>query len=312
MPSFYWRFFSLKCLYFYSTLYFLFLFLFFFLFLFLFLLLLLLSLSPICRTQCGLEARRLALTLNELLAASDVMRAEIAAGIAQRFERAIKRMEIKDNKNKDSALAWRMLARFCRMHKLPTNTAHLEECARHNNWMQFLVAAQEQLVPVAELARLVETNFTNEAIKAHLLLVVRRLHSREIGTVPMAALYPLLHGRSSNPNAGGSNDLDSDLVDVVYTALKVGGDLPQRELATAAVTRKEPLLAVLACLCGSDRVACACAWLQARVAHMDDIHPPDAARGRDLSSLLALLLFLGGQRIPGPMLVSVMEKILLL
>ncbi len=170
----------------------------------------------------------------------------------------------------------------------------------------FLSAAQENLVPPLELVKLVDTYFADEALKAHLLLVLRRLHPRDLNAVSVSALYPPL-GRV---NAVPASDVPfvqqqlDDLIDVVLGSLKATSpEAVQRELCYAAVAKKEPLLAAFGGLYSSDKTTAACAWIYAA---LDGIASTkyDFAKSRDPQTLIDLFGELTNRRLHAAMLVS--------
>ncbi len=279
---------------------------------------------------------RLVAAMVELAAAPPSARPALAGPLAVRLEKAVRRLPPRDA---DSRSAWRLLARFRRMAGLPPSTAFLSDCARSGNWVAFLFAAQEALVPVPDLVAATSA-FANDAVRAHVLLAVMRIHGRELKGVYLPQLYPapalvrpasppstLVAPAPSAPpmSPGPANPAVAptqpqaveDLVDVVLACVRAVPADAQRSLLAAAVQRRLPLLAALAALCGPDRVACACAWLQCRrrdsPAEADTVNTSvdgtaagaaEALGGRDLASLLALLLDCARHRDAVPMAVG--------
>eukprot|EP00047_Mylnosiga_fluctuans_P024897 m.172978 g.172978 ORF g.172978 m.172978 type:complete len:2357 (+) comp9950_c2_seq19:1-7071(+) len=254
--------------------------------------------STFSKSQVSQDARRLSTLFIELNGSAS--RPDVAGALAARLEKAIKRA-----RDKDPVPAWRLLARFCRLHGLPASTLFLEECARNGNWLMFLSAAQENLVPPLELAKLVEANIADDSLKAHLLLVLRRLHPRDLATCPASALYPPLGRRGGAETSTAlplvDEDLD-DLIDVILSSLRAPNvDAVQRELCSTAISRREPLLAAFAGLYSADKAVAAVAWLYARVPTLDASRF-DYSKARDHSVLLALFTDLAQARQHIPML----------
>eukprot|EP00048_Salpingoeca_helianthica_P004418 m.76655 g.76655 ORF g.76655 m.76655 type:complete len:2578 (+) comp13186_c1_seq3:52-7785(+) len=250
------------------------------------------------KAQSAQEARRTSSAVVELLAGSSG--AAEATALLTRLERAIRKLAPREA---DPVAGWRLLARLARIHGLPASTPYLEDCARMGQWLQFFLFAQEALVPAPDLVRIIEAHVSSTSLAAHMLLALQRVHPRELATLPVARLYPLLCSSPAPAPLAVATPNDADLT-LVLCSLPRGrpGQQWQRDICNAAVTHREPFLAVLASTVGPDKTGCACAWLQAWAArtgqHLE-------ARGRDAPALHAMLLELCSARRPEPMLEAI-------
>jgi hypothetical protein len=253
----------------------------------------------LARSQSTQEARRVSSSIVELLAGAGTAPASTeAAALLTRLERAVRKLAPREA---DPVAGWRLLARLARLHGLPASTPYLEDCARTGQWLQFFLFAQEALVPPNDLARIVETTVGSKSLAAHMLLALQRVHPRDLASVPLARVYPLLCSSPAPTPLAVGTPKDTDLA-LVLCSLPRGrpGQQWQRDICNAAVQHREPFLAVLASSVGPDRTGCACAWLQAWAVRADQ---PLTAKGRDVSAMHAMLLELCAARQPEPMLV---------
>eukprot|EP01119_Soliformovum_irregulare_P022416 TRINITY_DN7664_c0_g1_i1.p1 TRINITY_DN7664_c0_g1~~TRINITY_DN7664_c0_g1_i1.p1 ORF type:complete len:862 (-),score=301.76 TRINITY_DN7664_c0_g1_i1:1158-3416(-) len=83
---------------------------------------------------------------------------------------------------------WILVSQFCLAHDLPMSSQELRELAGKNDWTSFLFEAEIQKFSPEDLLPIVENEFSDPALKAHVMLVIERLarekkHGRENGII---------------------------------------------------------------------------------------------------------------------------------
>ena len=83
---------------------------------------------------------------------------------------------------------WKLVTLFCRVHGLPRSLALLHELARRSNWVLFLHEAQRERCGLDVVIDIVQTQFRETALKAHIICALQPLRD---------TVGKLLSGRSS-------------------------------------------------------------------------------------------------------------------
>ncbi|XP_060116339.1 spatacsin [Heteronotia binoei] len=173
---------------------------------------------------------------------------------------------------------WSLVVQFCRLHNLKLNTSYLKECARSNEWLQFIVEAQRYNYQPAEVLAILP-DFA-PPLRDHLRLAFE-------------SLQPPL------PGVGGQGG--SPTSNLFHILLRCQNQPhPWRYLLGETLTHCAPVLSVLAACCQEANILhCLCVWIISSLdgSTMDEV--TDHIRGsveahewelQDLATLWQVLL----------------------
>ncbi|XP_041074494.1 spatacsin-like isoform X1 [Polyodon spathula] len=161
----------------------------------------------------------------------------------------------------ESGQEWSLVAEFCRLHAVTLSTAYLQDCARQNEWLQFLTFIQLHNYQPEQVKALLKE--FSPALKDHLSLAFDNLQfvppsDEENDQGHPEAARPVLQNKKEKPH---------DL----FQALLLSQDQPSpwRYLLSEALGQHCPVLSVLAaCVQDSEILQCLCVWVLSSV---DDI-----------------------------------------
>uniref|UniRef100_UPI00398F3600 spatacsin isoform X2 n=1 Tax=Pristiophorus japonicus TaxID=55135 RepID=UPI00398F3600 len=145
---------------------------------------------------------------------------------------------------------WALMAQFCRLHGITLSMAYLQECAREDDWLQFVVFAQIHNYQPDEVKALLKD--FSPILQDHLTLAFQNLQfvSQEkpaSGTVTM-----------KEPSRKSESPVD--LFQVLYWCQEK--PKPWRYLLSEAVRQNAPVLSILAaCFQEADVLQCLCVWV---------------------------------------------------
>ncbi|NXU43787.1 SPTCS protein, partial [Drymodes brunneopygia] len=134
----------------------------------------------------------------------------------------------------DSRRQWALVMQFCRLHQLELSTSFLRECAKSNEWLQFLIQAQLHGHQAAQVLPLLQ-DFP-AVLQDHLLLALGKLlgagAARSAGN-----LFQVLLQSQESPS-------------------------PWCFLLAQGLRAHSPILSVLAACCpGANLISCLCVWI---------------------------------------------------
>ncbi|XP_066184251.1 spatacsin [Sylvia atricapilla] len=136
----------------------------------------------------------------------------------------------------DSRRQWSLVMQFCKLHNLELSTSFLRECAKSNEWLQFLLQSQlcghqpAQVIPLLQ-------DFP-PVLRDHLLLALGKLQGAEAaGREPAGSLFQVLLQCQGQPS-------------------------PSCYLLAEGLRAQAPILSVLAACCpDANLVSCLCVWI---------------------------------------------------
>ncbi|NWH91884.1 SPTCS protein, partial [Aegithalos caudatus] len=137
----------------------------------------------------------------------------------------------------DSRRQWSLVMQFCKLHDLELSTSFLRECARSNEWLQFLIQSQLWGHQPAQVIPLLQ-DFP-PVLRDHLELALGKLLCAEpaAGRAPAGSLFQLLLQCQEQPR-------------------------PCCFLLAEALGAQAPILSVLAACCpDADLISCLCVWI---------------------------------------------------
>ncbi|XP_041325115.1 spatacsin-like isoform X2 [Pyrgilauda ruficollis] len=182
----------------------------------------------------------LAVSVEKLTKLADGEKAAAAAlltSLEEAFWDAIEQQGIKRTSS-DSRRQWALVMQFCKLHDLELSTSFLRECAKSNEWLQFLIQTQLHGHQPAQVIPLLQ-DFP-AAVQDHLLLALGRLLGAEAGAAGRAragSLFQTLLQCQEQPSPWGY-------------------------LLAEGLRAHSPILSVLAACCpDANLVSCLCVWI---------------------------------------------------
>ncbi|XP_066052716.1 spatacsin isoform X2 [Chamaea fasciata] len=176
----------------------------------------------------------------KLIKVADGDRAAAAAVLTlleEAFWDAIEQQGIKRTSS-DSRRQWSLVMQFCKLHNLELSTSFLRECAKSNEWLQFLIQSQLCGHQPAQVLPLLQ-DFP-AVVRDHLLLALGKLLGAEAGAAgrrPAGSLFQVLLQCQEQPS-------------------------PCWHLLAEGLRAQAPVLSVLAACCpDASLVSCLCVWI---------------------------------------------------
>ncbi|XP_041325116.1 spatacsin-like isoform X3 [Pyrgilauda ruficollis] len=200
--------------------------------------------SLLCSHSCsrdasphGLSRDSLVEKLTKLADGEKAAAAALLTSLEEAFWDAIEQQGIKRTSS-DSRRQWALVMQFCKLHDLELSTSFLRECAKSNEWLQFLIQTQLHGHQPAQVIPLLQ-DFP-AAVQDHLLLALGRLLGAEAGAAGRAragSLFQTLLQCQEQPSPWGY-------------------------LLAEGLRAHSPILSVLAACCpDANLVSCLCVWI---------------------------------------------------
>ncbi|RLV92633.1 hypothetical protein DV515_00013711, partial [Chloebia gouldiae] len=183
----------------------------------------------------------LAEKLTKLADGEKAAAAALLTSLEEAFWDAIEQQGIKRTSS-DSRRQWSLVMQFCKLHNLELSTSFLRECAKSNEWLQFLIQTQlygHQPAQVLPLLREFPA-----VLRDHLELALGKL-------------LPARAGAAGRAPAGS-------VFQVLLRCQEQAG--PCCCLLAEGLRAQAPVLSVLAACCpGANLISCLCVWILASV-----------------------------------------------
>ncbi|KAM9532540.1 spatacsin [Guaruba guarouba] len=173
--------------------------------------------------------------------------AEILTFLEEAFWDAVEQQGIKKTCS-DSRRQWSLVMQFCKLHNIRLSTSYLKECAKCNDWLQFIIQTQLYSYQPDEVISVLQ-DFT-PTLQDHLMLALEKLP----GVCPAAgsagsSAVSVLKGRYAD-----------SLFQILFQCQ--GNSNPSRYLLTAGLREQAPILSVLAaCFQDANILHCLCVWV---------------------------------------------------
>ncbi|XP_053844027.1 spatacsin isoform X2 [Vidua macroura] len=163
--------------------------------------------------------------------------AAVLTSLEEAFWDGIEQQGIKRTSS-DSRRQWSLVVQFCKLHNLELSTSFLRECARSNEWLQFLMQSQLHGHQPAQVIPLLQ-DFP-AVVRDHLELALGKLLGAEAGAAGRAragSLFQVLLQCQEQPS-------------------------PCCYLLAEGLRAHAPILSVLAACCpDANPVSCLCVWI---------------------------------------------------
>ncbi|NXN12559.1 SPTCS protein, partial [Indicator maculatus] len=164
---------------------------------------------------------------------------EVLTSLEEAFWDAVEHQGIKKTSS-DSRRQWALVMQFCKVHNITLSTSYLKECAKANDWLQFIIQTQLYSYQPDEVMPILQ-DFT-PVLQDHLMLALEKL--------------PFL-----SPEKGV---LRSKYADSLFQILLQcqGNSNPSGYLLTEGLRQHAPILSVLAaCFQDANIIHCLCVWI---------------------------------------------------
>ncbi|NXQ57464.1 SPTCS protein, partial [Anthoscopus minutus] len=163
--------------------------------------------------------------------------AAVLSSLEEAFWDGIEHQGIKRTSS-DCRRQWSLVMQFCKLHNLELSTSFLRECAKSNEWLQFLIQTQLYGHQPAQVVPLLQ-DFP-PVVQEHLVLALGRLLGAEAGAAGRlcaGSLFQVLLQCQGEPS-------------------------PARFLLAQGLRAHAPVLSVLAACCpDANLISCLCVWI---------------------------------------------------
>ncbi|XP_065403936.1 spatacsin isoform X6 [Macaca fascicularis] len=165
---------------------------------------------------------------------------------------SIQQQEIK-RLSSESSSQWALVVQFCRLHDMKLSISYLRECAKANDWLQFIIHSQLHNYHPAEVKSLIQ--YFSPVIQDHL-----RLAFENLPLVPTSKMDINQVCNKSSQELQGSKEVMTDLFEILLQCSEEPDSW--HWLLVEAVKQQAPILSVLAsCLQGASAISCLCVWI---------------------------------------------------
>ncbi|NWS74279.1 SPTCS protein, partial [Crotophaga sulcirostris] len=198
--------------------------------------------------------------------------AEVLLSLEEAFWDAVERQGIQKTSS-ESRRQWTLVMQFCKLHNIRQSTSYLKECAKCNDWLQFLIQTQlysyrpDEVIPILQ-------DFT-PILQDHLMLALEKL--------------PLLCPENSAAGVLKSKNADSLFQILLQCQANAS---PSCFLLTEGLREHAPILSVLAaCFPDANIIHCLCVWIittvdgATRAEAMNHVHSSAQSHKWDLHDL---------------------------
>ncbi|XP_007619545.2 spatacsin isoform X1 [Cricetulus griseus] len=152
----------------------------------------------------------------------------------------------------ESSSQWTLVLQFCTVHNLKLSVSYLRECAKANDWLQFLVHSQLHSYHPEEVKSLLQ--YFSPVLQSHLKLAFEKLSSGSISREDGDQDHKYLQELQKN------KEEMRDFFEILHQCSEESASWCW--LLTEAVKHRAPILSVLAsCLQGASAVPCLCVWI---------------------------------------------------
>ncbi|NWH26520.1 SPTCS protein, partial [Grus americana] len=185
--------------------------------------------------------------------------AAVLISLEEAFWDAVEHQGIKKTSS-DSRRQWSLVMQFCKLHKLGLSTSYLKECAKSNDWLQFIIQTQLYSYQPDEVVSILQD--FSPVLQDHLMLALEKL--------------PLLCPAAGSPANSAASMCKSKYADSLFQILFQcqGNSNPSSYLLTEGLREHAPILSVLAaCFQDANIIRCLCVWI---ITTVDDITRAEA------------------------------------
>ncbi|XP_007933423.1 spatacsin [Orycteropus afer afer] len=164
----------------------------------------------------------------------------------------IQQQEIK-RVSSDAGSQWALVVQFCRLHSVKLSTSYLTECAKANDWLQFIIHSQLHDYHPEEVKSLLQC--FSPVLRDHLQLAFENLPS--VSTSRMNSDQVCTTSRQQHQK---NKEQKTDFFEILLQCSEEPNSWCW--LLAEAVKQQAPILSVLAsCLQDANAIPCLCVWI---------------------------------------------------
>ncbi|XP_051484841.1 spatacsin [Apus apus] len=173
--------------------------------------------------------------------------AEILTSLEEAFWDGVEHQGIKKTSS-DCRRQWSLVMQFCKLHNIRLSTSYLRECAKSNDWLQFIIQTQLHSFQPDEVMSILQ-DFT-PVLQDHLMLALEKL----------PCFCPGAEGPASSAASVASSRSTGSLFQILLQCQ--GNPSPSSYLLTEGLREHAPILSVLAaCFQDANIICCLCVWI---------------------------------------------------
>ncbi|NXI71697.1 SPTCS protein, partial [Anseranas semipalmata] len=172
---------------------------------------------------------------------------EVLISLEEAFWDAIEHQGIKKTSS-DSRRQWSLVMQFCKLHNTRLSTSYLKECAKSNDWLQFIIQTQLYSYKPDEVISILH-GFT-PILQDHLMLALEKL--------------PFSCANTESPENSAASMFKSKYADSLFEILFRCQENanPSCYLLTEGLREHAPILSILAaCFQDANIIHCLCVWI---------------------------------------------------
>eukprot|EP00076_Gallus_gallus_P044196 XP_025009734.1 spatacsin isoform X4 [Gallus gallus] len=182
---------------------------------------------------------------------------EVLKSLEEAFWDSIEHQGIKRTSS-DSRQQWSLVMQFCKLHAMKLSTSYLKECAKSNDWLQFIIQAQLYSYKPDEVSSVLE-GFA-PIIQRHLMLALEK--------------SPFLHAAAGAPEGSTGSRCADSLFQILFRCQESPN--ASCHLLAEGLREHAPILSVLAaCSPDADIIHCLCVWI---ITSVDDVTRSEATK----------------------------------
>uniref|UniRef100_A0A8C2YHM3 SPG11 vesicle trafficking associated, spatacsin n=1 Tax=Coturnix japonica TaxID=93934 RepID=A0A8C2YHM3_COTJA len=182
---------------------------------------------------------------------------EVLTSLEEAFWDSIEHQGIKRT-SKDSRQRWSVVMQFCKLHTTKMSTSYLKECAKSNDWLQFIIQAQLYGYKPDEVASVLE-GFA-PIVQHHLMLALEKL--------------PFLRTAAGAPEGSAGSRHADGLFQILFRCQESPN--ASCHLLAEGLREHAPVLSVLAaCFPEADIIHCLCVWI---ITSVDNVTRSEATK----------------------------------
>ncbi|NWW47329.1 SPTCS protein, partial [Pedionomus torquatus] len=172
---------------------------------------------------------------------------EVLVSLEEAFWDAVEHQGIKKTSN-DSRRQWSLVMQFCQLHNIGLSTSYLKECAKSNDWLQFIIQTQLYRYQPAQVIPILQD--FSPILQDHLMLALEKL----------LVLCPGMGSAGSRAATVAKGRNADGLFQILLQCQ--GNPNPPRYLLSEGLREHAPILSVLAaCFQDASIIHCLCVWI---------------------------------------------------
>ncbi|XP_037358287.1 spatacsin [Talpa occidentalis] len=193
----------------------------------------------------------LAEKLSKLAAGEKATIGELLLLLEEGIWNSIQQQKIK-RLSSESSNQWALVVQFCRIHNIKLSTSYLRECAKANDWLQFIIHCQLHNYHPEEVKSLLQ--YFSPVLQDHLTLAFETLSSVSNSKMDFEQVC------NRSPQELQRNKEITDFFEILLRCSEEPNSWCW--LLTEAVKQRAPILSVLAsCLQDASAIPCLCVWI---------------------------------------------------